>query len=633
MKRLIASLAAAFAIAALAPSGAAPADAREPGPAYTVPMSKLRAGLHCAKSFPSGRPPVLLVHGTTVTADENWGWNYARTLPRAGFDVCTVQMPDHALGDIQTSSEYVVYALRTMAHTAHRNVSVVGLSQGSIEPRWAIRWWPDIRTLIDDYVSMAGTNHGSYFGNAACASECLPALWQQYIRTEGYRAAPRLLTALNAGDETPGSISYSSVYSLSDPIVQPVAPYPTAALRGASNVAVQDVCPGRVVEHVQAAWDAVYYALVLDALTHRGPVDPARVDASVCGAIAMPGVDPVDAVARTAALYAVISQRQAEHPKTSAEPALRPYVVVGASTGRTAFGVEETKAGTREYMVHVPPGAGRRRPLVVYLHGCSERNDASAVASRFNELASEKDFYVVYPDQPTDANGNKCWNWYLPDNQHRGRGEPEIIAAITRRVMRRYAIDPRRVYVTGISAGGAMSNVMAATYPELWAAVGSEAGIQYRGAPCLSVPCLVPPEVSAQWAVKEMGPRARQIPFFAIVGDIDGVSPAENTERAVKTWLSIDDLVDDGADDGSVARRPQSTRDGAVGGGYTYSVDRYASHGCVIAERWLVRQMGHVHSGGAPDQNYSDPLGPNAAEASWRFFAAHPKQDARVLSC
>lgn len=629
--RLTAAVLAALAIVASPPIGS-PADAREPGPAYSVPVSKMRAALTCPKSF-GPRPPVLLVHGTTVTDDENWGWNYAKALPKEGFDVCTVRMPDLALGDIQISSEYVVYALRTMARTSGQKVSVVGLSQGAIEPRWAIRWWPDIRTIVDDYVSMAGTNHGSYFGNAACASDCLPALWQQYIRTEGYRAAPRLLTALNAGDETPGHVSYSSVYSRTDPIIQPIAPYPTAALRGASNVAVQDVCPGRVVEHLQSAWDAAYYALVLDALTHRGPVDPSRVDPAVCNEIAMPGIDPADALARSALLYAVISQRQAEHPKVAAEPPLKPYVVVGATTGRTVFGTQRTAFGSREYMVHVPPGAGKRRPLVVYLHGCSERNDASAVASGFNEIASTHNFYVVYPDQPTDANGNKCWNWYIPDNQHRGNGEPEIIAAITRSVMRRYAIDPSRVYVTGISAGGAMSNVMAATHPELWAAVGSEAGIQYRGAPCLTVPCLVPPEMSAQWAVEEMGPRARQIPFFAIVGELDGISPAENTERSVRTWLSIDDIVDNGADDGTVARAPRSTRRGSIRGSYGYSIDRYTSRGCVIAERWLVKQMGHVHSGGAPDQNYSDPLGPSAAEASWSFFAAHPRQDARVMRC
>src|SRR5581483_4008860 len=171
--------------------------------------------------------------------------------------------------------------------------------------------------------------------------------------------------------------------------------------------------------------------------------------------------------------------------------------------------------------------------------GCSERADAAAVASHYNELASRLGFYVAYPDQPTSANGNKCWNWFLPDDQHRGSGEPAILAQITRTVTRRYPVDPRRVYVTGISAGGLMSVVMATTYPELYAAVGSEAGGQYRCQPTLTVPCVVPPQQSATWAYEEMGRRAHQIPLFTIVGDIDAVSPAHNTQNLIEQWLMV----------------------------------------------------------------------------------------------
>ena len=403
--------------------------------------------------------------------------------------------------------------------------------------------------------------------------------------------------------------------------MHPTSPCRTSVPDGSSNI-------------VQSAWDAAYYAVVLDALTNDGPAEPRRIDRAVCTEAAMPGVDAVDAVLRSAALYAVIGQRQQAHPKVPAEPALKPYVVVGAEAGRTVFGKTTTPSGTREYMLHVPPGAQKGRPLVVYLHGCSERNDAAAVASGYNRLASKENFYVVYPDQPADANGNKCWNWFIPDHQHRGTGEPGIIAAITRSVIRRYAIDSRRVFVTGISAGGAMANVMAATYPELWAAVGAEAGAQYRGYPCVSVPCVVPPETSAQWAYEEMGTRARQIPFFAIVGDIDAVSPAENTERSVRMWLGIDDLVDNGADDGTVARSPQSTREGAVRGGYTL-LDRPICITRLRHRRALARRRDEPRALGRSTRirTTPDPKGPDAAAASWRFFAAHPKQDARVLTC
>lgn len=627
----LAALACAFTLLVTAPAPSASA-ASEPGPAYSVPRAKLAAALDCPKTFArSGRAPVLLVHGTSVTAEENWGWTYARALPAAGFDVCTVSLPDYAFVDVQMTSEYVVHAIRTMARTAKRKISVVGLSQGVLQPRWAIKWWPDIRTLLDDYVGMAGTNHGSVFGNAACVSECLPALWQQYARSEGYRAAPRFLTALNAGDETPGRLSYTSVYSLTDPIIQPV---PTAALDGASNIAVQDICPGRVVEHVQSAWDAAYYAVVLDALTHRGPADPTRIDPEVCAQVAMPGVDALDAMARTAVLYGVISQRQASHPKVAQEPPTAAYVVVGADTGRSSWHTMTTDAGARRYLLHEPPNRSGRRPLVVYLHGCSERADATAVASGYSRLASERGFYVVYPEQPSSANGNHCWNWFQSEHQHRDAGEPSILAAITRHVMRHRSIDPRRVYVTGISAGGFMAVVMAVTHPDLFAAVGSEAGGQYRGLPCLTVPCVIPPEQSARWAYEEMGARARQIPLFALVGDVDGVSPAENTERLVAQMLTQDDLADDGEDNGSVSREPASRTTGAVQGGYAYSIDRYRNRaGCLLVERWMVEGMGHVHSGGDAHQNWSDPLGPDAAEASWRFFAAHPRRGGRQAAC
>lgn len=301
--------------AAAVPSYAAPA---EPGPRLSVPAAVLRDALRCPARMT--RKPVLLVHGTSLTADENWGWNYARALPKAGFDVCLVTLPDRSLSDAQDSSEYVVHAIRAIARRAHRRVSVVGLSQGALQPRWAIRWWPDIRNLVDDYVSMAGTNHGSVFADASCGTSCLPSLWQQRVN------GSRFLTALNAGDETPGAVSYTSVYSLTDEIVQPVAPEPVAALKGAVNVAVQDVCPGRYVGHIQSAADATYYAVVLDALTHDGPASPSRVDRFSCAAVTMPYVDPADALARTAALYAICGVVQTQHAKVDAEPPLKPYV-------------------------------------------------------------------------------------------------------------------------------------------------------------------------------------------------------------------------------------------------------------------------------------------------------------------
>ena len=140
----------------------------EPGPRLETPRALLDDAVRCPQRLT--RKTVLLVHGTSVTADENWGWSWVKALPRQGFDVCTVEMPDRLLIDIQTTTEYVVHAIRVVARRSGQRISVVGLSQGALQPRWALRWWPDLRHLVDDYVSMAGTNRGSIFADSACAA-------------------------------------------------------------------------------------------------------------------------------------------------------------------------------------------------------------------------------------------------------------------------------------------------------------------------------------------------------------------------------------------------------------------------------------------------------------------------------
>jgi poly(3-hydroxybutyrate) depolymerase len=179
-----------------------------------------------------------------------------------------------------------------------------------------------------------------------------------------------------------------------------------------------------------------------------------------------------------------------------------------------------------------------------------------------------------------------------------------------------------------------MSIVMAATYPELWAAVGSEAGGQYRCQPTLSVPCVVPPEQSAAWALQEMGKHAKQLPLFTIVGDADYVSPQHNTDNLKQQWLMQSDEIDNGKLDGTVPMRPRSTRTGEVPGGYPYSIEYFANRrGCALMESWLVSGMDHAHSGGDPEQNWSNPRGPDAAVASYRFFSRFSQQPGREARC
>src|SRR5205085_3391738 len=165
----------------------------------------------------------------------------------------------------------VVAARHEVAVRAGRKLAVVGHSQGGLEPRWAFKWFPSTRPLVDDYVSISSTHHGSADADGVCTvGSCAPSVWQQ-------RRESQFLEALNAGDETPGDISYTSIYSLTDEIVPELPPPSTSMLEGARNILLQDVCPGRPADHFSILWDAVGEALVIDALDHPGPADPARL--------------------------------------------------------------------------------------------------------------------------------------------------------------------------------------------------------------------------------------------------------------------------------------------------------------------------------------------------------------------
>ncbi len=270
-------------------SAAVPAAA-DSGPPLLVPQQRLDAALDCHPFTHPAHEPVLLVHGTFTYGEEQWNMTFRRLLADQGFDVCVVSYPDRGLGDIQVSTEYVVNAIRRMHARTGGKVDVVGHSQGGIEPRWAIKWWPDVRAEVDDYVGLASPNHGAS-GTAVTGfgAPQPPSFWQM-------SAGSQFLSALNAGDETPAGVSYTSIYSQYDELVQPAAPVPTAALSWGqpnprvSNILVQNVCPGRLTDHAAIGlWDRVSFALLLDALTHPGPASVARAGGgALCGLPLLP---------------------------------------------------------------------------------------------------------------------------------------------------------------------------------------------------------------------------------------------------------------------------------------------------------------------------------------------------------
>ncbi len=322
------SAALAFPGAAFAPataSAATPGSAVS-GPALQEPQRKLAAALRCHDAqSPNGHDPVLLVHGATATAAEAWDWAWTPALLADGYDVCTIDVPDRGLEDNQRAAEYAVHAIRVMAERFASTVDVVGLYQGSLDLRWAARWWPDVLTKVDDHVSLDGANRGIAAANLLCADgRCVPAVWQLSMGSQ-------FLTALNEGDESPGEIDYTSIYSRGDAAISPQLPGSVSEIDGAVNVPIDSLCPGRFPDHVQVLSDAVAYAATTDTFAQDGPFDPAAFDRGACTSLLVSGVTPAEALRREFVIYRTGLPRFAglTWREIDAEPPLRCYARAG----------------------------------------------------------------------------------------------------------------------------------------------------------------------------------------------------------------------------------------------------------------------------------------------------------------
>jgi triacylglycerol esterase/lipase EstA (alpha/beta hydrolase family) len=207
-----------------AASGATGAAAAAPRPALTAPSSATRAALACSGPRAPKQRPVLLVHGTGANARIAWSVGLRKLLRAQRRTVCTVELPESAFGEMQLAAEYVVASVRTVSRRYGRHVDVIGHSQGGMLPRWALKWWPDVRTYVGDVIGLSPSNHGSPLATPLCARPCRPALREQ-------EPGSSFLTALNRGDETPGRVSYTTIGSTTDTTV----PFQSATLQGTAT--------------------------------------------------------------------------------------------------------------------------------------------------------------------------------------------------------------------------------------------------------------------------------------------------------------------------------------------------------------------------------------------------------------
>ncbi len=302
------------------------------------------------------------------------------------------------------------------------------------------------------------------------------------------------------------------------------------------------------------------------------------------------------------------------------------FEVTGADTDTVAATATATGAGTftsgshthaaltRRYKLYVPTQSTvQPRPMVVMLHGCTQNPDDFAVGTDMNERAREQGFCVLYPEQSPDANPQRCWNWFKHNHQRRGSGEPALIASMTQAIMKEHNIDPRRVYIAGLSAGGAMAAIVADAYPDIFAAVGVHSGLPTGSASSVPEALAVMNSGHGKLSPQKSQQLQRLVPTIVFHGDQDRTVHPRNGEQVIASAL------------GSVtATSPRVAQGVSVNGRRYTSATHHGDAGKVLAEHWLVHGAGHAWSGGHAKGSYTDAKGPDATAEMLRFFFAHP---------
>ncbi len=331
---------------------------------------------------------------------------------------------------------------------------------------------------------------------------------------------------------------------------------------------------------------------------------PATAPQPGAGASASSTVEPDSALILDGCVFEVDEKR-------SAAPAAQQAPSRGAAgQGEFISGSHSEASRSLRYKLFVPPGhAGRQLPLVVMLHGCTQNPDDFAAGTGMNAPAGAQGFFVLYPEQSPDANPQRCWNWFKHNHQQRGSGEPALIAGMTQAVVKAHGIDPRRIYIAGLSAGGAMAAIVAGAYPELFAAAGVHSGLPGGVARNLPEALALMNSGAATGAQLQ---RAAPVPTIVFHGDADRTVHPRNGEQVIAAAL------------GGAAGSPRVEQGvSPKGRRYTRST-HHDGEGKSLAEHWRVEGAGHAWSGGDAQGSYTDARGPDATREMLRFFFEHP---------
>lgn len=306
-----------------------------------------------------------------------------------------------------------------------------------------------------------------------------------------------------------------------------------------------------------------------------------------------------------------------------------------ARAGEWINGNVSTPFGSRDYKVWIPSSSAsqKRLPLVMMLHGCTQKPEDLATISGMNDVAETNHFLVVYPEQPSSANPLRCWNWFDEKHQARDAGEPAILAAIVKKVQLSNRVDARRVYVAGISAGGAMAVVMGVTYPDIFDGIGVCSGLEFKAANSVETGLVAmkkggpDPLQNGIAAFKAMSaglqskPKHR-LPVIAFQGDKDPYVNVLNAGQVITQWARTNDYLDDGKDNETVKSQPAIKSEGSVPNGHKFTKYVYADgRGRLLMEKWIVNDLGHAWSGSPKAGPFADDKGPNASRELWRFFS------------